>query len=198
MTVCISSLLYDGYFMTSDISVFSAIAVTLFQIYPKLTVAIFCITGSSITMMFKLLKQKIQELPRCSESDFFAQLDKCRCQHVSIVNLIHSSDVCFGAVLLVEISSKFLEIINGSFYSYLNWRNCELAISDVIYPFFPMIEISLICYVAHQIQITVSFFITSWFIRLTILFHQAAEISCTIMKLQMTKAEHQREVKNHN
>ena len=155
----ISSLIYDFYLMTYDVTIFSALAQVVFQVYPKFGMALFCVTGYSITTMFVLLEQEIRELTYCSDSDVLVHLDRCRRRHVSIVNLIHNSNIFFGPVLLVTVACGFLEIVNSSFYLYLNWLTYKIVPSDIIFAFSSMIEIALLCYVTYQIQTKVVNFI---------------------------------------
>lgn len=159
--VLFASYIFEHYVMLSDVDISISMWDSLLTLYCGFGMALYYVISFSIVMMFKILREKIKQLSCCPENKIFARLNQCKNQHVSILNLIHNLEACFGVLLLVEISSKFLEVITGGFYMYLNWIANEFEFTDGLALLLPAIEMFIICYVTHQIQTEVGLFLLS-------------------------------------
>ena len=106
---------------------------------------LFCIVGFVVSMLFSHIGKEVQQLTL--SNDFINGLERCKKLHALTRNLVRQLNDCFGILLLFEICFFFVSIVNGCY---------GVTMNEYVYyaPFitYHLLQLSLICYVSHQIQ----------------------------------------------
>ena len=124
-----------------------SVAVSVPQVYLISVCILFCVIGFIISVLFSKLCEEVKQLTTTSSSDFDSCLKRCHNLHVLNRDLAHRFNDCFGNLLLFTISFFYVVVINGS-YSYFihDFKNY------IPYIIYPLVHLSLICFVSYRIQ----------------------------------------------
>ena len=122
------------------------------QVYSLFLSVLFSTMSYMISTLFRLLHPEIQNWSSTPAVVTLARLRRCKKLHVLLSNLVHHLNDSFGTWLLMEIPFLFLTIINAVFKIIVrdSWR--EIEFSSFVFVLYPVVQLSLLCYVCHQIQ----------------------------------------------